>query len=50
MVGPSCDFSILLIKIKLKGNFIFLRVLTEKINGESKLTVIESSVVQIERF
>jgi hypothetical protein len=34
----------------LKGNFVSLEVLIAKIDGEGKLTAIESSRVQIEKF
>jgi hypothetical protein len=37
-------------KIKLKGNFIILEVLTAKIDGGFKLIVIESLMVLIERL
>ena len=42
--------SIFLIKRKLKGNFVFLGVLTARIEEWSKLTAIESSRVQIKKF
>jgi hypothetical protein len=53
-VTPPPPFSffpiILLIKRKLKGNFLFLWVLTAKIDEGGNLTAIESSGVQNVRF
>jgi hypothetical protein len=34
----------------LKGKYVFLGVLIAKIDGDGKLTAIESSRIQIERF
>jgi hypothetical protein len=34
----------------LKDNFIFSKVLRTKIDGEGKLTAIESLEIQLERF
>jgi hypothetical protein len=52
MVGPPCDhfFQTILIKRKLKGNFVILGVLMAKINGMIQIDCNQNSEVQIEKF